>query len=100
MQREEAHGSGKIVTQAGDEIPVHYHLQVERNVSDEGTPEVVISGRLSIIGDPWLESTVINEGKQLVLQDGHRLRVRVEPAGRSATSLPFSAMPIGLETTQ
>lgn len=93
VHREESHGRGLIETGSGDEVPVYYHLLIERSTTDEGVERESFSGRLSVSGDPWLESSVIDDGRTLVLQDGRRLRVRVEPAGRGSMSLPFRAKP-------
>jgi hypothetical protein len=93
VDRNEAHGRGTIETRSGEEIPVYYNLLVERGGADDSPGQTRMSGRLSVTGNPWLESTVVEEGHILVLQDGRRLRVRVEPAGRGAETLPFRAAP-------
>lgn len=93
VNREQSQGRGVIETGSGAEVPVYYHLLIERSATGEDVERESISGRLSISGDPWLESSVLKEGRVLVLQDGRRLRVRVEPAGRGSMSLPFKARP-------
>lgn len=93
VHREESNGRGLIETGSGAEVPVYYHVLIERSTTDKGVEQESISGRLSVSGDPWLESSVIDDGRTLVLQDGRRLRVQVEPAGRGSMSLPFRAEP-------
>ena len=99
VNREESHGPGVIETGSGAEVPVYYHLLIERNTTDEGVERESFSGRLSVSGDPWLETSVIEDGQFLVLRDGRRLSVRVEPAGRGSMSLPFRAKPVVQGTT-
>ncbi len=90
---DEAHGRGTIETRTGEEIPVVYDMIIEYESADEraaGEPSRM-AGRLRIIESPWLEATVISDGYYLVLQDGTRLRVRVDTGGRGAETLPFRA---------
>lgn len=88
---EQTNGRGTIETRSGEEIPVFYNMLIEYAEDDESGEPARMSGRLSIIGSPWLESTVISEGYILVLQDGERLRVRVDTGGRGSETLPFRA---------
>ncbi|CAN5538045.1 hypothetical protein BH23CHL2_BH23CHL2_33770 [soil metagenome] len=90
-QHERLQGQGVIETRQETTIPVYYHLLIEHEATDDGEERTIISGRLSISGDPWLESSVIEDGRILVIRDGRRLHVRMEPAGRGSTSLPFRA---------
>lgn len=90
---EQTHGRGTIETRDGEEIPVIYDMIIEyENAPENAAPEPTrMSGRLRIVDNPWLEATVISEGYILVLQDGTRLRVRVDTGGRGSETLPFRA---------
>lgn len=90
----ETHGRGTVETRSGAEIPVYYNLLIEQQETEDGSNRMRMSGRLRIEGDPWLESTVVEEGYVLVLQDGQRLRVRVQTASRTSETLPFMAAPL------
>ena len=86
-------GRGIVQTRDGEEIPVFYNMVVERGAGD-GLSAPAITGRLSVSGDPWLESSVIDRGRILLTEEGRRFRVDVQPGGRGVETLPFSATPI------
>lgn len=90
-EHEQVRGQGAIETRAGEEIPVFYDMVIEYETIDGDRSPSRMSGRLRIMGHPWLETTVIAESHFLVLEDGTRLRVRVDPGGRNAETLPFRA---------